>query len=155
MMKISTLAALGTFALAGVAAFTVACDDGGASVDCTADADCANEAENTVCDPDVLVCVAPSDPTCADDADCDLANSDSPTSAEACTADSDCDSSNGPAVCVTDGVGTTYCAIEDGAGVESCAENAAGPFDVATVDGKDVCVVSSGQSCTDGQCVDG
>lgn len=151
-MKISTLAAFGTLALSGAFAFTVACDDGSVAVDCTADADCANEVDNTVCDTDVGVCVAPSDPTCADDADCDLANSASPSTATDCSADADCDAAGGE-VCVADGVDTTYCVLEDD-GVTACADIDA-TFSTVTVDGKDVCVVSSGESCTDGQCVEG
>jgi len=136
--------------LVAAATLSMAADCSGTNVEaCTSDADCTDQ----VCDVANETCVTA---VCDADADCDLANPDSPTSAEDCAVDADCDSSAGPAVCVVDGVGVAYCAIEDGDAAESCAQNSAGPFDVVTVDGKDVCVVASGESCDDAsQCVAG
>lgn len=144
--------ALSTLGVAAVFAFTVACDNGGAAVECSSDADCSGD--TPVCDlsSDPGVCVPESDPVCAADEDCDLANSDSPSEAKDCSADSDCDAAGGE-VCVEDGVGTTYCVLADD-GTTACADIDA-TFTTVTVDGKDICVVGADQTCDDaGQCVD-
>jgi hypothetical protein len=150
MKKMSTLLASASIATLAVLTGAADCDTGGGvAVSCETDADCADELENTVCDLDVGVCVAPADEVCAADADCDLANPDSPSTVTDCSADADCDEAGGE-VCVADGVNVTYCVLADSdAPGESCTDL---DFVSASIDGKDVCVVSSGQSCTDGQC---
>lgn len=144
-----SILALSTLGVAAVLSFTVACDNEGSAVSCTTDADCANETDNTTCDTDVGVCVAPAEDVCADATDCDLANSDTPSEAKDCSGDGDCGADE---VCVADGVGTTYCVLADD-GTTACADIDA-TFTTVTVDGKDVCVVDAGQDCTEGQCVD-
>jgi hypothetical protein len=148
MKKISTL--LATASIATLAALTAAADcagGGGVAVDCETDEDCAGELENTICDLDLGVCVAPAEDVCADAVDCDLANSASPSEATDCASDADCTDT----VCVADGVGVTYCALAPDADLP-CADIDA-TFTEATVDGKEVCVVDSGNACTEGQCV--
>lgn len=131
-------------ALVAVLSVTAACDSGSNITACTADTDCA---DTEICDTVAEQCITP---VCADDADCDLANSDSPSAATDCTADADCDAAGGE-VCVADGVGTTYCVLADSANPgESCVELS---FEVATIDGKDVCVAASGETCDTGSCV--
>jgi len=146
-MKISTLAAFGSLALSGAFAFTVACDDGGASFECTEDADCESAdnpvAENTVCDTDVGVCVEPSDPVCENDTDCDLQDTSegSPIDeapAGGCAADE---------FAFTGFDGLDYCGVEDEAGF--CA--GAG-FATADVDGTTICILDDGTCDEDGQC---
>jgi hypothetical protein len=153
MKKISTL--LATASIATLAALTAAADcagGGGVAVDCETDEDCAGELENTICDLDLGVCVAPAEDVCADAVDCDLANSASPSTATDCETsdDSGCDAAGGE-VCVADGVGVTYCVLADDPALP-CAD-IDDTFASATVDGKDVCVVDSGNACTEGQCV--
>jgi len=145
MKKLSTLLAVSTLAAFGVLFSTAACDDGSNIEDCEADADCSVAGD--VCID--LQCLAP---TCADDADCDLADKDSPSVASDCEADADCAAADGE-VCVNDGVGNPFCVLADSddAG-QGCEE--LGAFVVATIDGAAVCVSDSGQSC-EGQCVDG
>lgn len=135
-------------AIASLSFIAVACDNGGTAVSCESDDDCAGEAENTVCDLDINTCVAPSEPVCADAADCDIANSESPSALTECSADTDCDDGE---LCITDGVGDTYCSLDpDGL---ACSDIDAS-FTEATFDGKTTCVVDSGNTCDDdGQCV--
>lgn len=140
MKKIVTLSVVG---LASLLAFTVACDDGGVAVDCTSDTDCEGEAENTVCDTDVGVCVAPAVEECAEDLDCDLqdVSADSPIAAApdgGCAADE---------VQFTGFDGNDYCGVEDEANF--CTDSG---FETADVgDGTIICILGGG-TCTDGSC---
>jgi hypothetical protein len=131
-------------ALVAVLSVTAACDTGTNVTACTADTDCLT---TEICDTVAEQCITP---VCADDADCDLANSDSPSLASDCTADADCDAAGGE-VCVADGVGATYCVLADSANAgEGCVDLG---FEVASIDGKDVCVAASGEACDTGSCV--
>ena len=142
LLSLATLVAASALSMAADCAGTDS-----AITACTADTDCA---EGEICDVAAETCVTP---VCADDADCDLANTDSPSTPSTCTADADCDEAGGE-VCVADGVGETYCVLADSTNAgESCVDLG---FVVATVDSKDVCVADSGDSCDDaGQCTAG
>jgi hypothetical protein len=136
-----TVLSLATIAAASFLSMAADCS-GTNIVACAADTDCADGEVCGIADGETEgSCLTPQ---CADVADCDLANSASPSTATECAADADCDAAGGE-VCVADGVGTTYCVLanSDAAG-ESCVEL---DFVSVTVDGKDVCVVSSGQAC--------
>ena len=142
--KISTIFTFSTLALVGILLGGADCLGSGSNVEtCAADADCALEG-------DVCIDTACIQATCADDADCDLANSDSPSAEFDCTDDAQCDAAGGE-VCVNDGVGVSYCVLADSeAAGETCGDLG---FVVAVIDGANVCVADSGQTC-EGQCVD-
>ena len=154
-MKISTLAAFGSLALSGAFAFTVACDDGGASFDCTEDADCESAdnpvAENTVCDTDVGVCVEPSDPVCENDTDCDLQDTD-PGSPIADPADfaNGCEAEDFVTIVGFDG--NEYCAQEDTVDFPCAATETAVTADKKGGGTASVCVLADGTCDEDGQC---
>ena len=133
----------------------VACDDGGTSVTCEVDDDCVDEAVNTVCDPDVLVCVAPSDPVCENDTDCDLQDTGT-GSPIADTADfaGTCEDEDFVTIIGFDGV--EYCALEENADF-SCADDLDGDevavsAELAAGGTTDVCVLVDGTCSEDGQC---
>lgn len=142
--KLSTIFTFSTLALVGILLGGADCLGSGSNIEtCAADADCALEG-------DVCIDTACIQATCADDADCDLANSDSPSVASDCTADADCDATNDE-VCVNDGVGNPFCVVGNSTNPgEDCVSLG---FVSATIDGADVCVADSGQTC-EGQCVD-
>ena len=77
---------------AALLAFSSACDDGSAAIDCTLDTDCP--AETPICDETLLICVADEEDNtpdeCAENIDCQLINPDAPTSIENCDNDDDC-----------------------------------------------------------------
>ena len=151
--------ALSTLGLAALLSVTVACDNGGSAFECTTDDDCASAdnpvAENTVCDADTSVCVAPSDPVCENDTDCDLQD----TGAGSPIADT-ADFANGceaeDYVTIVGFDGNEYCALEDSADF-SCADDLDG--DEVAVDAEkkaggtvSVCVLADGTCSEDGQC---
>ena len=143
MKKLSNLLAIASLTLLGILSSAAACGSESAIESCEADADC--ETAGDVCIDGS--CLAP---TCADDADCDLANSASPSVQSDCEADADCDAAGGE-VCVNDGVGTPYCVLADSDDAGQGCEEIDASFSVAAIDGANVCVVDSGQSC-EGQC---
>lgn len=155
--------ALSTLGLAAVFSLTVACDDGGVSVECESDADCANETDNTFCDlPEDHadgtkdgVCIAPLDPVCENDTDCDLQDvgTGSPI---ADTADFAGTCEDEDYVTITGFDGVDYCALEDSADF-SCEDDLEGDEIAVTANLKaggtaSVCVKPDGTCSEDGQC---
>ncbi len=142
--------ALSTLGLAAVLSFSVACDNEGSAVSCTADADCANETDNTTCDVDVGVCVAPSEPVCENGTDCDLEDTGtgSPIADPADFANG-CEAEDFVTIVAFDG--NEYCALE--AGDTGCEAGQAEATATLKAGGTaDVCVVADGECSEDGQC---
>ncbi len=151
MKKIVTLSVVG---LASLLAFTVACDDGSVAVDCTSDTDCEGEAENTVCDTDVGVCVAPAAEECAEDTDCDLQDTSAGSPIygldELDAGNDTCEDEGAVTIVGFDGV--EYCAQEDTADLPCAATETSVTADRSGGGTVDVCVLADGTCSEDGTC---
>ncbi len=155
MMK-KTLLTLATIVTASVLSMAADCSGGAAK--CTEDTDCK---DGEICqidaDAEEGLCSV-SFPVCAEDVDCDLSNSESPSFAVACTDAASCstgqpescrlDDNSDACECIEDGVGETYCVLTPEAD-DSCVVGSS-----VSVDGKDVCLIDANETCDeDGQCI--
>jgi hypothetical protein len=145
------------FAAMSALALVTACDNGGSAVDCTADADCADEEVNTQCDisegDETGVCVAPSEEQCEDDADCDISDTGSGSNQfgkdELDAGNDDCEDEDFVTVVAFDG--TEICAL--GSDGDPCVDSEAVQADAPGGGEVEICVVARNTCDEEAQCV--
>ncbi len=146
------------FAAMSALAFVTACDNGGAAVDCTSDADCANEEVNTFCDisegEETGVCIAPVDAQCEEDVDCDISDTGAGTNQygleDLDPASNSCEDEAAVTIVAFDG--TELCAIESDNGDCSAAGGEAVDAEAKAGGTVEICVVGLNTCGDDQQC---
>lgn len=124
-------------------AFSFACDNDSAAIDCASDVDCP--AEQPTCDPTLLICVAEDEPECTEDIECQVTDFGSD---DACDANADCADGE---VCVDGSDATPHCVLLAAGGCDGFGE---ATVDDVAGDSQTICV-DDAVSCEEGACAGG